>query len=262
MVETVTRWSDFRRKWLARQNFLLGGEVFPFRFTPPPLAEVMEAVRRNERARIVTGRPADRPEATTVSSSTYLDFRDLPIEEAVRAPVQLSHFELGEFTGRGQVFEGLGDIFERWYASLSSHGFSWSQSQRAMFLSGPHSHTNYHFDSSHVLAWQVHGRKRFCFTKDPERWCGANVRRQQADRYDLMTRPAGLGADDIVEVEMHPGDMLWNVMLTPHWVYSLDETAYSINVTHFDLRCDGLLSPTGRELEDIRREREAEKKRA
>jgi ribosomal protein L16 Arg81 hydroxylase len=131
-----------------------------------------------------------------------------------------------------------------------------------MFLSGPHSHTNYHFDSSYVLAWQVHGRKRFCFTRDPERWCGPEVRRRLADRYDQMTRPAGLGAEDVVEVEMRPGDVLWNVMLTPHWVYSLDETAYSFNLTHFGLRCDGRLSPVGRELEDIHRERDAEEKRA
>ncbi len=257
MIETVARWVDFREKWQGRQNFLLRGEVFPFRYTPPSLAEVVEAVRRNERARIVTGLPADRPEATTTSSSTYLDFRDLPIEQAVRAPVQMSHFELNEFTGRGQVFEGLGKILKGWYGSLSSHGFTWTESQRAMFLSGPHSHTNYHFDSSYVLAWQVHGRKRFCFTNDPERWCGADVRRLQADKYDLMERPAGLRAEDIVEVEMGPGDVLWNVMLTPHWVYSLDETAYSINITHFGLRCDGELSAMGHELEAIHREREA-----
>jgi hypothetical protein len=218
---------------------------------------VVEAVRRNERARIVTGRAADRPEATSIASSTYLDFRKLPIDQAVRAPVQMSHFELNEFTRRGQVFEALGDIFELWYAALAVHGFSWTETQRAMFLSGPHSHTNYHFDSSYVLAWQIHGRKRFCFTRDPERWCGADVRRQQADKYDLMARPAGLREEDVVEVEMRPGDVLWNVMLTPHWVYSLDETAYSINMTHFGLRRDGELSPMGRELEDIRRGRTA-----
>lgn len=74
-----------------------------------------------------------------------------------------------------QNFERLKDMLERWYAALTSHGFSWSRSERAMFLSGPHSHTNYHFDSSYVLAWQIHGRKRFCFTKDPERWCNADL---------------------------------------------------------------------------------------
>jgi len=256
VINVVKSWSEFREKWQARQNFLLADEVFPFRFEPPPLAEVIEAVRRNERARIVTGRRADKSEATSTTSSTYLAFRDLPIDEAVHAQVQLSHFELNEFTEKGQVFERLKDILERWYAALTSHGFSWSRSERAMFLSGPHSNTNYHFDSSYVLAWQIQGRKRFCFTKDPERWCNADVRRRQADRYDQMTRPTGLGPNDIVEVEMKPGDVLWNVMLTPHWVYSLDESAYSFNVTHWGLRRDGELSPIDRELDDIHRERE------
>jgi hypothetical protein len=256
MIDVVTSWTGFREKWHARQNFLLAGDLFPFRFNSPPLAEVIEAVRQNERSRIVTGRPADRSEATSTTSSTYLDFRDLPIEEALHARVQMSHFELNEFTGPGQIFQGLGETIEGWYAALTSHGFSWSSSERAMFMSGPQSHTNYHFDSSYVLAWQIHGRKRFCFTKDPEHWCNADVRRLQADRYNLMTRPPGLGPNDIVEVEMKPGDVLWNVMLTPHWVYSLEESAYSFNITHWGLRCDGELSPIDGELSEIRRERE------
>ena len=256
MIDVVTSWTEFRERWHDRQNFLLAGEVFPYRFDPPPLAEVIEAVRRNERSRIVTGRKADRSEATSTTSSTYQDYRDLPLEEAVHARVQMSHFELNEFTDRGKIFSGLKDILDRWYAALEAHGFAWSMSERAMFMSGPHSHTNYHFDSSHVLAWQVHGRKRFCFTKDPERWCDAEVRRVQADHYELMQRPADLGLDDIVEVEMKPGDVLWNVMLTPHWVYSLEEPSYSFNITHWGLRCDGELSPIDAELDGVHRERE------
>lgn len=257
MIDRVTTWSDFRDKWKGRQNVLLGGEVFPYRFPSPPLARVVDDVRQNEHARIVTGRPADKPEATSMTDSNYLDFRQVPVEEAVRSRVQLTHFEVNEFTGPGQVFEGLKPIFDHWYASLEAHGFGWSATQRAMFLSGPRSHTNYHMDGSYVLAWQILGRKRFCFTKDPDYWCNAEVRRKYSGRYDLMTRPADLTPDDVIEIEMQPGDVLWNVMLTPHWVYSLDETSYSLNLVHAGLTCDGELSDMGQELVEIRREREA-----
>ena len=51
---------------------------------------------------------------------------------------------------------------------------------------------------------------------------------------------------------MAPGDVLWNILLTPHYVYALDEPTYSFNLTHFDLRCDGKLSPADEMLKEIR----------
>ncbi len=38
-----------------------------------------------------------------------------------------------------------------------------------------------------------------------------------------------------------------DVMLTPHSVSA--QRAYSINLVHIGLRCDGVLSPMGRELD-------------
>ena len=251
-VASVNTWEEFRHQWSSRQNFILGKQVFPFEFDPPPLESVVDAVRRSSNARILKGKKAD---AITLKEF-YPEFLNLPVDQAAHSPVQLSHFELLEFTGPGGIFQGMEKIFEQWYASLKDRGFTWGQSQRAFFLSGPNCHTNYHFDSSYVLAWQLVGRKRFCWLKDPERWCPRAARRD-ADLYDRMARPAGISEDDVIEWEMNPGDVLWNVMLTPHWVYSLDETSYSINITHFSLACDGQLSPIDVELQQIRREREA-----
>jgi hypothetical protein len=73
-----------------------------------------------------------------------------------------------------------------------------------------------------------------------------------------MPYPENITPDDVIECEMQPGDVLWNVMLTPHWVYSLDEPSYSFNLTHFDFRCDGDLSPVEEEVVEIRRERAAQ----
>ncbi len=41
--------------------------------------------RKNEHARIITGWPTDRPEASNIEDSKYLSFRDIPIEKAARA---------------------------------------------------------------------------------------------------------------------------------------------------------------------------------
>jgi len=102
---------------------------------------------------------------------------------------------------------------------------------------------------------QVAGRKRFCWLKDPERWCSRETLQENADKYDGMTRPEGITPDDVIECEMEPGDVLWNMMLTPHWVYALDEPTYSFNLTHFDLACDGHVSPMEGVLREIRSER-------
>ena len=154
----------------------------------------------------------------------------------------------------------MGDIFDGWYDGLRNHGFSWNEAsaQRAFFWSGPNCHSGYHFDSSYVLAWQITGRKRFCWLKEPEKWCPYETRFTDADDYTRMPCPPGITPDDVIECEMQPGDVLWNVMLTPHWVYSLDEPSYSFNLTHFDVRCDGELSDIEKELVEIRCERAAQ----
>jgi hypothetical protein len=169
----------------------------------------------------------------------------------------LAHFESRAFAGAGQVFEGLGPLFDGWYEGLARHGFSWPQAstQRAFFLSGANCHTGYHFDSSYVLAWQIVGRKRFCWLKEPEKWLTPEIKFTDADNYERMYRPEGITPDDVIECEMGPGDVLWNVMLTPHWVYSLDEMTYSFNLTHFQLKCDDRFSEIDNELAEIHRRR-------
>jgi len=74
-----------------------------------------------------------------------------------------------------------------------------------------------------------------------------------------MEMPAGLTPDDVVSWVMEPGDVLWNVMLTPHWVASDGATSYSFNLVHTGLRCDGRQSDVDREYDEIKRERERAK---
>jgi hypothetical protein len=151
MVTTANTWAEFRQHWSSRQNIILGKAIFPFQFNLPPLVNVVDSIRKSPKARILKGKKAD----AVALKEFYPEFVGLPAEKAAHSPVQLSHFELREFTGPGGVFEGMNDVFEKWYASLTAHGFTWTDTQRAFFLSGPDCHTNYHYDSSYVLAWQL-----------------------------------------------------------------------------------------------------------
>jgi hypothetical protein len=241
-IAVVTTWDEFREQWDSRKNFILRGEVFAPQYTAPPLPRVIEEVRRHENSRMLHNQVI----GATVKGP-YPEFLEMPLDDATQAEALLAHFDAAEFAGPGQVFEGMNQVFDAWYGGLREHGFAWTGTQCAFFLSGPNTHTGYHFDSSYVLVWQVHGIKRFCWLKEPERWCPREVRREYADKYERMFRPEGITPDDVIEFEMHPGDILWNVMLTPHWVYSLDEMTWSINITHFNLSCDGRLSGVNKE---------------
>lgn len=265
-IEVVTSWDEFREKWTGdpgRQNFLLRGAMFPFQMQVSPLDEVLQALIENNTTRILKFRDIETTEdgSTLAPADSYNELRELPRSEmldAARQPgVAIAHFDACDLAARGQVFAGLNATFDQWYAKLEQHGFTYDTSgtQRACFYSAPHTNTSYHFDSSFVLVYQAVGRKCFCWLKDPDRWCSHDVLRQQADHYDLMVRPKGITPDDVIECEMGPGDVLWNVMLTPHWVYSLDEPTYSFNLTHFDLACEGELSPIGQALVQLRKER-------
>jgi hypothetical protein len=253
MIEVVTTWEEFRNKWDSRQNFILRGEIFPHQFNPAALETVVDTIRSEEQARVLKGRTGLM---SSYVQEPFPEYRNLPIDEAIRCPVSLTHFELNRFTGASQPFAGLDTVIDQWYSDLASQGFRWGASQRAFFMSGPHCYSNYHFDSSYVLVWQIAGTKRFCWLKDPERWCSPEVLREQADHYEKMKMPSGITPEDVVECEMQPGDVLWNVMLTPHWVYAAEEPSYSFNITHFDLHCDDHLSAISLTHERIRQERQ------
>ena len=52
---------------------------------------------------------------------------------------------------------------------------------------------------------------------------------------------------------MTPGDVLFNKLLTPHWVQALgEEVAVSLNISHGGLRLDGEVCRNESELEQQR----------
>ena len=46
-------------------------------------------------------------------------------------------------------------------------------------------------------------------------------------------------AEHILSYPMAPGDLLWNQILTPHWVTAGDEIAVSVNISHGGVRAGG-----------------------
>jgi hypothetical protein len=104
-------------------------------------------------------------------------------------------------------------------------------------------------DRSHVIAWQRHGVKRFWGLRDPDRWAPLEERMKPGG---TVRRPPGIGEGDALVYEMGPGDVLWNTLLTPHWVEATDQVAYSLNLSHGGLRLNGRLCRHEQELEDWR----------
>jgi hypothetical protein len=244
MRQTVKSWTEFKERWDGALNFLLEGECVPFAFDLPPLEVVVEQIRRDEDARILSGSKGASLNLTSIAES----FRALPIEEAMKSSFQLSHFQLNNFYGAGQLLHGFEEqVMQPWQNALKAAGFIWDRCYPIIFISGPHCATNYHMDISHVVAWQRYGTKNFCGLKDPMRWTTREER--TLSQKSVPVKPDGIRDEDTLCYEMRPGSVLWNCLLTPHWVEASDEAALSINISHGGLRLNGQLSPLEHERE-------------
>ncbi|MBM9595449.1 hypothetical protein [Roseitranquillus sediminis] len=248
MHRTVANWTDFRKHWAGPTNFRLTGEVAAWEWQPPPLNRIVDELRHDEGVTIKRGTRSDRLDLEVLSPDV---FRAMPIERAMEVPFALAHFDLGRFDAPGRFLHGFGEaVLDPWEAALADAGFTWERCYPIAFVSGRGCATNYHMDVSHVLAWQVYGTKRFCGLRDPDRWAdrGARV------AYDpkSFSRPDGIREEDALCYDMRPGERLWNVLLTPHWVEAGDEVALSFNISHGGLRLNGRLSRNEAELEEAR----------
>lgn len=246
MHHTVATWEEFRDAWDGVHNFRLAGECVPFGFDFPPLARIVDELRVHPEARLGSGARADR-----IKNEQGADFRTQPLSELLAGPFSLSHFRLSAFDEPGRCLHGFGEkVFMPWLDALRAQGFTWERCYPIIFISGAGAATNYHMDFSHVLAWQIHGRKRFCGLKAPGRWAPHRTRVNY--RTFELVKPSALTEDDALCYDMGPGDTLWNALLTPHWVEADAEPAMSINLSHGGLRLHGRLAPFEAELEAFR----------
>ena len=244
---TVANWPEFQKRWSGATNFLMSGECVPFAFDFPPLPQVVEEIRRDPEARITPGAKGAKMDMTDVAAQ----FRALPIEQAMRSPFGLAHFRLSAFDAPGRILHGFKEkVLDPWQAALKREGFTFDRCYPIVFISGIQCATNYHMDFSHVVAWQVYGTKRFCGLKDPNRFASRDVRLSY--KAGDIERPSSLTAADTLCYDMKPGDVLWNALLTPHWVEAANEVAMSVNISHGGLRLNGKLCPHEQELADYR----------
>jgi hypothetical protein len=247
MNQVVTTVGDFQREWRHNINFLLGGEcVVPFHFKFPCVAELVDVVRNDPEARISKGGSHGKKDTTDISEY----FRRLPIEEALRTRFSVAHFKISRFFGPGQILHGFDEqVMEPWRAFLRRAGFEWERCYPIIFISGPNSGTCYHMDFSHVVAWQVYGTKIFSGFHDPDRF--EPIERSVSKEYHKQLKmPETFTPADVLAYTMKPGDVLWNQLLTPHWVDAGEEVAVSVNISHGMLRHHGQLCPNEQRVEE------------
>ncbi len=241
---TVRTWPEFHRRWAGVQNFLMEGECVPFDFEMQPLASVVEEMRADVDARITPGTKGNTLQMDDMAEH----FRAMPVEQAMEGPFALAHFKLARFDAPGKFLHGFEQgVMEPWRQALANAGFTWDVLNPIIFISGKGCATNYHMDFSHVLAWQIYGTKRFCGLQDPHRWTTQEMRVNY--RWQGFIKPADLTEEDALCYDMQPGAVLWNALLTPHWVEAGTEVALSVNLSHKGLRYHGQLCPHEDELE-------------
>lgn len=241
MHRTILTWPEFQESWDGVLNFLMEGEVVPFRYSMPAIERIVETLRFDPDTRITPGVKGSALELTDITAS----FRQLPLEQAIQAPFSLAHFKLSKFYGEGGLLEGFEEgIMQPWMEALQAAGFTWTRCYPIMFISGPNCATNYHLDYSQVIAWQTHGTKIFSGLKDPDRWAPFETRLHCKG----VHRPEGILPEDELTYRMTPGTVLWNTFLTPHWVEASERIACSINISHGGLRYKGQLCRNEQEL--------------
>ena len=234
MHRIVSTKAELAEHWAGNTNFLLAGDCVPYDFDFPPADELIDILRQDPDSRILKGGPVDDHSREDLRDS----FRALPIRQALQSRFHLSHFKLAKFyDGPLAGFEE--HVMEPWRAMLAEAGFTWQRCYPILFISGPGCGSSYHMDVSHVVAWQVYGLKRFCGFREPERYAPLAQAVQRGYR-DNLTRPA-CSDEQLLCYEQTPGVVLWNQLLTPHWVEAGDEVAVSLNISHGFLRHDGQL---------------------
>lgn len=232
---------DLLARWDDTRNFLLGPELISFDMPLPAAADIVDIVRRDDKARINFFEAGDEAEAEALAER----FRRLPLEQVIDLPFNLSHFHLARWYGDGQFLRDFQQrVMVPWRTLLSAAGFTFMRSYPIFFISGKGRSSQYHVDISHVAAWQTHGVKIFNGFKDPQKYAPIQDVVDNRANYVSPLPPGDIDMDDVLAYRMEPGAVLWNQLLTPHWVTgSEDEISVSVNISHGGVQHDGRFCP-------------------
>jgi hypothetical protein len=238
--------AQFGDMWHRDVNFMLHPELIQFEMDMPSAYEMVDILRRDPEARV----QFLSDELTEFEQNALAEeFKATKIETAAEMSFSLAHFFLRKFYGPGQFLHAFQEkVMIPWRTFLSGMGFTWQRCYPIIFISGKGCSSSYHADISHVLAWQVHGVKHFNGFKVPEQVLSTDksVNERSAIR---QISPPEHRPEDVLSYAMHPGDLLWNQLLTPHWVVaSDDEIAVSVNISHGGVMFSGQYCPREKAL--------------
>lgn len=219
---------DLLSVWNDRRNFMIGPELFAFDAHLPSSEEIVDVLRQHEDSRVQFLGIEDGDEKDAMIEK----FKTAPLEQVIDMPFSLANFFLNKFYGTGQFLQDFQrDVMIPWRTFLSSTGLTWQRAYPIFFISGKNCSSTYHVDISHVVAWQVYGVKIFNGFKDPENQAAVQhiVDNRNKYRYEI---PPDTDPKRVLTYRMKPGDILWNQLLTPHWVDAENEIAVSVNISH------------------------------
>ncbi len=229
--------AEFLHHLKQTQNFLIASECLRFEMEFPPVEDVIDILRRDEATRVRSPKDVSKEQDEQLTHWV----KTAPIEEVMeKGAFGLSNFELNNFYGPGQFLHELQDkVMIPWRTFLASNGYTWQRCAPYFFISSKGVSSTFHADYSHVVAWQLDGTKTFNGFLDPEKYAsierivkkGGAPRSSEIPSYDEA---------DLLSYEMQSGDVLWNQLLTPHWVTAgEDQAAMSFNISHGGVRHRG-----------------------
>jgi hypothetical protein len=246
---TARTTGEFLERWKDERNFLLAPELIEFDMQLPSAEEIVDILRRDEKGRINFFEADDDAQAEKLAGH----FRTAPLEQVIDERFNVAHFDLHRFYGAGQFLEHFQErVMIPWRTFLSAAGLTFMRCYPIIFISGKGRSSQYHVDVSHVLAWQVHGTKTFHGFHEPAKYGPIDDVVHNRGNYRSVLPPEGIDPADLLSLEMPPGALLWNQLLTPHWVTGTEgEIAVSINISHGGVQHLGQFCPR----EQVLRER-------
>ena len=234
MHRTITTTAEFLQNWDSRVNFLMEDECVPFSYEFPSTEEIVERLVAEEKTTGITG----RVRATGDRENAIEEFRGMSFDALMATSFQLRYPDVTILDKPGDIFAGFSErVLVPWKRYLLEHGFTWDRCYALARVSGPNTCTGYHMDRSNVLFWNVRGRKIFHGFSEPDKLVPLE---RANDPREAQIMPEGLVYEDLLSYEVCDNALLWNHLLTPHWVYAPDLT-FGINFSHGGLRHNGRL---------------------
>lgn len=231
---TISTTADFIQNWDSRINFMMEGPCVPFSFTFPKIDVIVKRLLEAEQTTAITGLARDTGDRENVIDR----YRGKTLRDLEGEPFQFRFPDVTILDAPGDIFDGFTDkVLIPWKQYLLENDFEWDRCYALARVSGPGTCTGYHMDRSNVLFWNVRGRKQFHGFRDPDRW--APIEKATQKRAEQIM-PEDATEEDILTYEVGDNALLWNHLLTPHWV-DAPELTFGINFSHGGLRHKGKL---------------------